>query len=221
MNLEVMDLEQLARYLQRDLREVSRLASRGYLPGRKVGGEWRFSRAEINHWVETQMHAYTEQELAEAKEAVEIFIRQRRVKVAMENNPEFKKYVEEQTAKSEKAVKEFSMLEGVQAMPNGVLLKVNEPGSGKFLAGAKKVTFSYDLAFADGTPIRSSAPDKPVTLQTWEMLPAVQEVLSELRIGEKATIVLPADKAYGLAGKPPLIGPNQAIMIDFHIVGAE
>jgi PTS system nitrogen regulatory IIA component len=64
MNLEVMDLEQLASYLQRDLREVSRLASRGYLPGRKVGGEWRFSRAEINHWVETQMHAYTEQELA-------------------------------------------------------------------------------------------------------------------------------------------------------------
>lgn len=64
MNLEVMDLEQLARYLQRDVRDVTRLASRGHLPGRKVGGEWRFSRAEINHWVETQMHAYTEQELA-------------------------------------------------------------------------------------------------------------------------------------------------------------
>ena len=64
MGSEVMDLEQLARYLRRDVREVARLANRGYLPGRKVGGEWRFSRAEITHWVETQMHAYTEEELA-------------------------------------------------------------------------------------------------------------------------------------------------------------
>jgi PTS system nitrogen regulatory IIA component len=59
----MMDLEQLASYLQRDVREVTKLASRGYLPGRKVSGEWRFAQAEINHWIETQMHAYTEAEL--------------------------------------------------------------------------------------------------------------------------------------------------------------
>ncbi len=64
MNSEVMDLEQVARYLQRDARDVARLATRGHLPARKVGGEWKFSRAEITHWVETQMHAYTEEELA-------------------------------------------------------------------------------------------------------------------------------------------------------------
>src|SRR5207244_10422326 len=38
-------------------------ASRGYLPAHKVSGEYRFHPAEINHWLETQMHAYTEQEL--------------------------------------------------------------------------------------------------------------------------------------------------------------
>ena len=64
MGSEMMDLEQLASYLQRDVREVTKLASRGHLPGQKVAGNWRFARAEINHWVETQMHAYTEQQLA-------------------------------------------------------------------------------------------------------------------------------------------------------------
>jgi PTS system nitrogen regulatory IIA component len=64
MGSEMMDLDQLARYLQRDVREVSKMASRGYLPGHKVSGQWRFARAEINQWIETQMHAYTEQELA-------------------------------------------------------------------------------------------------------------------------------------------------------------
>jgi PTS system nitrogen regulatory IIA component len=63
MGNETMDLEQLAEYLQRDLREVRKLASRGSLPGRKVGGEWRFARAEINHWVETQLPSYSEQQL--------------------------------------------------------------------------------------------------------------------------------------------------------------
>jgi PTS system nitrogen regulatory IIA component len=58
-----MDLEQLAAYLQRDARELGKLASRGYLPGHKVSGQWRFHQAEINQWLETQMPSYSEQEL--------------------------------------------------------------------------------------------------------------------------------------------------------------
>src|SRR5260221_10334189 len=63
MENEIMDLDQLASYLMRDARELSKMANRGHLPAQKVGGTWRFASAEINHWVETQMHAYTEQEL--------------------------------------------------------------------------------------------------------------------------------------------------------------
>jgi PTS system nitrogen regulatory IIA component len=64
MGEEVMDLSELSRFLQRDARDLQKWASRGYLPAQRVGGEWRFHRAEITHWLETQMHAYTEQELA-------------------------------------------------------------------------------------------------------------------------------------------------------------
>jgi PTS system nitrogen regulatory IIA component len=63
MGNDMMSIEQLATYLQRDVREVSKLANRGHLPGHKVGGQWRFARAEINHWIETQIPAYTEQQL--------------------------------------------------------------------------------------------------------------------------------------------------------------
>jgi nitrogen PTS system EIIA component len=63
MGSDMMSLEQLAVYLQRDLREVSKLANRGHLPGHKIGGQWRFARAEINHWIETQIPAYTDQQL--------------------------------------------------------------------------------------------------------------------------------------------------------------
>jgi PTS system nitrogen regulatory IIA component len=69
MHGETMDLQQVATYLRRDVREVTKLASRGHLPGRKVSGQWRFSRAEITHWVETHLHAYTEEQLAELEGA--------------------------------------------------------------------------------------------------------------------------------------------------------
>ena len=63
MGTEMMDMEQLAVYLRRDVREVGKLANRGHLPGHKVGGQWRFARAEINYWIETQLHGYNEEQL--------------------------------------------------------------------------------------------------------------------------------------------------------------
>lgn len=63
MGNDMMDLDQLAAYLRRDVREVSKLASRGHLPGQKVAGQWRFATAEINHWLETELHSYDEAQL--------------------------------------------------------------------------------------------------------------------------------------------------------------
>jgi len=59
-----MDLNQLATFLQRDARDLHKMASRGYLPAHKVAGQWRFHPAEISHWLETQMPSYTEEELS-------------------------------------------------------------------------------------------------------------------------------------------------------------
>jgi PTS system nitrogen regulatory IIA component len=67
--METLDINQLAAYLSRDAREVGKLADRGVLPGRKVGGAWRFARAEINHWLEGRLHEYTEPELESLESA--------------------------------------------------------------------------------------------------------------------------------------------------------
>ncbi|MCS7045820.1 MAG: PTS sugar transporter subunit IIA [Gemmataceae bacterium] len=64
MDQEVMDLEQLARYLRRDAREISKLANRARLPGRKVGDTWRFATADVQYWIETQLSGYTDEELS-------------------------------------------------------------------------------------------------------------------------------------------------------------
>ena len=58
-----MDLNQLATYLNRDSRELDKLAKRGHLPAQKVAGAWRFARAEINVWIEAQLPTLSETEL--------------------------------------------------------------------------------------------------------------------------------------------------------------
>jgi excisionase family DNA binding protein len=49
---EVMTMTQLATYLQTDEDTVRALAEAGELPGRLVGGEWRFSRQAVLAWLE-------------------------------------------------------------------------------------------------------------------------------------------------------------------------
>ena len=58
-------IESLAAYLHLDPAQVLRLAQRDKLPGRKVAGQWRFSRAEVHHWLEDRIGLSGEEELVE------------------------------------------------------------------------------------------------------------------------------------------------------------
>ncbi|MCA9948980.1 MAG: helix-turn-helix domain-containing protein [Anaerolineales bacterium] len=47
----VMTVPEVAAYLKLANSTIYRLAKAGNLPGRKVGGAWRFSRVEIEGWL--------------------------------------------------------------------------------------------------------------------------------------------------------------------------
>jgi excisionase family DNA binding protein len=50
---DVLTVEQLAELLQVDGKTVRSLATKGELPGRKVGRHWRFSRQAVLDWLAT------------------------------------------------------------------------------------------------------------------------------------------------------------------------
>lgn len=50
-----MSLEDFARYVGMDAREVTKLAERGKLPAQKVGGQWRFNQARVTEWFQQEM----------------------------------------------------------------------------------------------------------------------------------------------------------------------
>ncbi len=71
MPAEDFGIESLARYLHLAPQQVTRLADRGKLPARKVGGQWRFARAEIHHWLEERIGLSDEAELVEVEGVLE------------------------------------------------------------------------------------------------------------------------------------------------------
>ncbi len=61
------DIDSLAAYLHLTPPQVRRLADRDKLPGRKVAGQWKFSRAEIHHWLEDRIGLGDDDELVEVE----------------------------------------------------------------------------------------------------------------------------------------------------------
>ena len=49
-----MTMKEVAEYLKINEKTAYRLASKGKLPGFKVGGSWRFRRGDIDEWIEEQ-----------------------------------------------------------------------------------------------------------------------------------------------------------------------
>jgi excisionase family DNA binding protein len=48
---DVLTVTQLAQWLQVDDETIEELAEQGELPGRKLGGEWRFAREAVLAWL--------------------------------------------------------------------------------------------------------------------------------------------------------------------------
>jgi PTS system nitrogen regulatory IIA component len=65
------DIDSLAAYLHLTPGQVSRMADRGRLPGRRIGGQWRFSEAEIHHWLEDRIGVSDDQELVQVENVLE------------------------------------------------------------------------------------------------------------------------------------------------------
>ena len=68
---EDFDIMSLAAYLHLNPDQVRKMADRGRLPGRRVGGKWRFSRPEIHQWFEEKIGLSDEQELSDVEKILD------------------------------------------------------------------------------------------------------------------------------------------------------
>ncbi|MCK4340529.1 MAG: PTS sugar transporter subunit IIA [Phycisphaerae bacterium] len=65
-----MTLDQLARHMGMDARILRKWAEKGKLPGRMIGGEWRFNRAALLDWLQREMHSFDDEHIRSLERAM-------------------------------------------------------------------------------------------------------------------------------------------------------
>ena len=50
MTEDLLDITEVSRYLEIDMKEIEALANSGKIPGRREVNSWKFQRSQIDHW---------------------------------------------------------------------------------------------------------------------------------------------------------------------------
>ena len=64
MDGEILTIKEVAEYLKLTEKTAYRLVAEGKIPGFKVGGAWRFKKAEIEAWIKAEQEKVMSQDEA-------------------------------------------------------------------------------------------------------------------------------------------------------------
>jgi FKBP-type peptidyl-prolyl cis-trans isomerase FkpA len=109
---------------------------------------------------------------------------------------------------------------------NHVVKREVAPGQGKdaIQGSVVKVMYTewvYDpAALANQGPKISETKEGPfeITIGEGKVIRGFEDGLKGMRKGGKRQLIIPADEAYGEAGKPPKVPPKAMVMIDLEVV---
>jgi FKBP-type peptidyl-prolyl cis-trans isomerase FkpA len=98
----------------------------------------------------------------------------------------------------------------------------NTEGSGAMPVAADTVRVHYEGRLADGTVFDSSiARNEPASFQLSGVIPCWTEGVAQMKVGGKATLVCPPEKAYGEPGVPGVIPANATLTFEVELLGVE
>ena len=93
VDAEILTIKEVSEYLKVTERTIYRLAAAKKIPGFKVGGAWRFSKAEIDQWIRRQSEdgesdadlANTEEKMTTEQSGVNEQMEQSLIEMAVES----------------------------------------------------------------------------------------------------------------------------------------
>lgn len=134
-----------------------------------------------------------------------------RRKEELENSEEAK----ENKAKGEEYQNKM-ISEGYQKAESGLIYKIDNPGTGEKVKPTDRIKLTYIGKHIDGTEFDKS-PEEGYESYANGFVSGFAEGLQLLGKGGSATLVIPADLAYGLEGAQDVIGPNETLVFEITI----
>jgi len=126
---------------------------------------------------------------------------------------------EDNRAKGEKFLAEYSKREGVVSLPSGVRYRVITAADGPHPSASDTVVAHYRGTFIDGREFDSSHKrGEPASFPVSGVIQGWQEVLPLMSVGSKWEVVIPPNLAYGEHGAGGVIGPNETLVFEIELL---
>ena len=108
---------------------------------------------------------------------------------------------------------------GVVTLPSGLQYKVVTAGKGAKPTKDDTVTVEYTGTLIDGTVFDSTEKSGgPATFKVTQVIPGWTEALQLMPVGSTWELYIPANLAYGERSVGGLIGPNQTLVFNVHLL---
>ena len=131
--------------------------------------------------------------------------------------------IEKEAEKNRKAMEEKNkkLMKDATVTKSGLGYKMIKEGSGVQATNGKTVSVHYTGKLTDGTKFDSSYDrKKPIefVLGQGRVIKGWDEGISYLKVGGKATFIIPANLAYGESGAGGVIPPNSTLIFDVELM---
>jgi len=111
---------------------------------------------------------------------------------------------------------------GAVKLPSGIVYKELTAGKGASPKATDTVRVNYRGTLTNGTEFDSSYKrNAPAEFPLNAVIPCWTEGVQRMKVGGKAQLVCPSDKAYGEQGSPPVIPPNATLVFEVELLGIQ
>ena len=108
---------------------------------------------------------------------------------------------------------------GIQKTYSGLQYEVLRAGTGARPSSFNRVKVHYHGTLPDGTVFDSSVQrGQPATFGLNQVIAGWREGIPLMQVGAKYRFTVPPHLAYGAAGSPPKIGPNQTLIFEVELL---
>lgn len=168
--------------------------------------------------MESGTQAFTDDEILSTLMVLEREVNTKHALARMNSDPVFKALADENQRKGRAFAEKFADDDRTQALPGGVLYRVKSQGSGDSPELDSVVHIKFESRLIDGTLVGDSADYRA---RVDGMIDGAQTLLQNMAVGDVWIVLLPAESAFGVGGRPPEIGPNQTILAEVTLLGIE
>jgi len=162
--------------------------------------------------------AIPEEEMDRVLRAVHRELSERGARREYRDDPQFRALADRNAASSDAQIRAFAARPAVRNLEEGVYAIAEANGAGPVIGDGFVAVADWSVRTADGDEVYTGKGER---LDPRNMMPVPGRTLARMRAGDRWSVAFAPAQAYGLAGDPPTVGPNEAIFVDISVISIE